>query len=103
VSSSPYAAAVRATSPKPLESLRNRLPTRNCTPFDFLRSIARTLQEEDKMLFVGSGSRGTEPLIFQRNGSPYRGFLEGRVEGDGFCLVLHLSNLELKRPEEDER
>jgi hypothetical protein len=31
VSSSPYAAAVRATSPKPLESLRNRLPTRNCT------------------------------------------------------------------------
>jgi len=51
------------------------------------------------VLFVGSGEKGANPLIFQRNGSPYRGFLEGRIVGDGFLLVLHLSNLELKRPE----
>lgn len=66
--------------------------------FDFLRELAQTLAREGKMAFLGSGSRGLQPLIFQKNGSPYRGFLEGRVEGEGFRLVLHLSNLELKAP-----
>jgi len=66
--------------------------------FDFLREIAQTLARERKMAFLGSGPRGLQPLIFLRNGSPYRGFLEGRVEGEGFRLVLHLSNLELKPP-----
>lgn len=69
----------------------------NGLTFDFLYEIAKKLADEGKMLFVGTGARGTNPLIFQSNGSPYRGFLEGRVEGDGFRLVLHLSNLELKR------
>jgi len=66
--------------------------------FDFLRDIATTLAEADKMALVGSGARGTKPLIFQANGTPYRGFLEGRVDGERFRLVLHLSNFELKRP-----
>lgn len=68
----------------------------NGLTYDFLYEIAKKLADEGKMLFVGSGSRGTNPLIFQSNGSPYRGFLEGRVDGDRFRLVLHLSNLELK-------
>jgi hypothetical protein len=34
----------------------------------------------------------------QVNGTPYRGFLEGRIEGDKFILLLHLSNMELKKP-----
>ncbi len=67
----------------------------NGLTFDFLREIAQTLHEQDKMLFVGAG-RGNQPLVFQRNGSPYRGFLHGSVDGDGFKLILHLSNLELK-------
>jgi hypothetical protein len=71
----------------------------NGLTFDFLFEIAKNLQEKQRMLFVGTGEKGASPLIFQRNGSPYRGFLEGRVDGDGFLLVLHLSNLELKRPE----
>ncbi|TNF31932.1 MAG: hypothetical protein EP329_11610 [Deltaproteobacteria bacterium] len=66
--------------------------------FDFLRDIATTLAEADKMALVGSGARGAQPLVFQANGTPYRGFLEGRVDGDRFRLVLHLSNFELKRP-----
>ena len=66
--------------------------------FDFLRDIARTLVEEDKMALVGSGPRGGQPLVFQANGTPYRGFLEGRVDGEAFRLLLHLSNFELKRP-----
>ena len=55
------------------------------------------LRRVDNSVFVGTGSKGAGPLIFQRNGTPYRGFLEGRVDGDGgFLLVLHLSNMELK-------
>lgn len=69
----------------------------NDRSFDFLYELARHLQEKQAMLFVGTGENGLQPLIFKRNGSPYHGFLEGRVEGDGFLLVLHLSNLELKR------
>ncbi len=68
----------------------------NGLTFDFLYDIAKQLHEEEKLLLVGSGKRGTRPLIFQTNGSPYRGFLEGRIDGDGYLLLLHLSNLELK-------
>ena len=49
-----------------------------------------------KLLFVGAGPKGASPLIFTLNGTPYRGFLEGRVDGDGYRLILHCSNLELK-------
>ncbi len=68
----------------------------NGLTFDFLYGIAKTLQEQRKVVLVGSGGKGTNPLIFQTNGTPYRGFLEGRVKDDAYLLVLHLSNLELK-------
>ena len=76
----------------------------NGLTFDFLREIAQQLEDAGQMLFVGAGRAGSQPLIFQRNGSPYRGFLEGRVSATGgFKLVLHLSNLELKPiPPKDE-
>jgi hypothetical protein len=74
----------------------------NGLTFDFLYDIAKHLDEEGKMLFVGAGKKGAQPLIFQTNGSPYRGFLEGRVDGDGYLLVLHLSNMELKTIPEKE-
>ncbi len=73
-----------------------RLRHVNGLTFDFLREIAQTLEEEGKMLLVGAGPKSRKPLIFQRNGSPYRGFLEGRTSEDGYLLLLHLSNLELK-------
>jgi hypothetical protein len=69
----------------------------NGLTFDFLYEMAKSLHDEQKMLLVGAGPKGQAPLIFQTNGSPFRGFLEGRVEGDAYRLVLHLSNLELKR------
>jgi hypothetical protein len=68
----------------------------NGLTFDFLYDIAKTLEASQQMLVVGSGPRGQQPLIFQTNGAPFRGFLEGRTEGDTYLLVLHLSNLELK-------
>lgn len=70
----------------------------NGLTFDFLLDIARTLNREDKLLRLGSGRKGNRPLIFSRNGSSYHGFLEGRVDGDAYRLVVHLSDMELKRP-----
>ena len=35
-------------------------------------------------------------------GKPYRAFLEGRVKGDSYCLLLHLTDQELKAPAKDE-
>ena len=65
--------------------------------FDFLHGMAENLQEAKSMLFLGGGPAGKDPLIFQRNGTPLRGFLEGRVKDGSYLLVLHLSNLELKQ------
>lgn len=68
----------------------------NGLTFDFLYDIAKTLHEAGKLMQVGAGAKGQMPLIFQTNGTPFRGFLEGRVEGEAYKLVLHLSNLEIK-------
>jgi hypothetical protein len=68
----------------------------NGLTFDFLYEIAKTLHESGKLMQVGAGAKGQMPLIFQTNGTPFRGFLEGRVEGEAYKLVLHLSNLEIK-------
>jgi hypothetical protein len=65
--------------------------------YDYLFDMAKELQDEDVMVLVGAGQKGNEPLIFQANGMPYRGFLEGRVDGKKYQLLLHLSNMELKR------
>lgn len=68
----------------------------NGLTYDFLHDIAKTLQDAGKLLYVGAGPKGQGPLIFTLNGTPYRGFLEGKVDGDGYLLILHCSNLELK-------
>lgn len=67
--------------------------------FDFLFNMAKELQEADSMMLMGAGENGKEAIVLQMNGTAYRGFLEGRVSGDSFKLLLHLSNMELKKPE----
>ena len=64
--------------------------------FEFLYNIAKDLDDNDEMMLVGAGAKGRDPLIFQNNGLPWRGFLEGRIQGDSYALLLRLSNLELK-------
>jgi hypothetical protein len=34
--------------------------------------------------------------VFQDGGRTYRAYLEGRVQGGAYLLLLHLTNLELK-------
>ena len=74
----------------------------NALEFDFLYGIAVHLDEMKAMARVGSGRRGNGPLTLERNGPKYRGFLNGRVQGDAMRLVLYLAGFELAVPEEVE-
>lgn len=67
--------------------------------YDYLYGIAKQLDAADEMVLLGAGATGKDPLVFQVNGVPWRGFLEGRVDGPRYQLLLRLSNLELKSPE----
>ena len=66
--------------------------------FDFLYGIAKELASENAMVLLGAGESGKDPIVLQLNGTAYRGFLEGRINGDSYILLLHLSNMELKAP-----
>jgi hypothetical protein len=75
----------------------------NGLTYDFLYDMAKQLHESDSMMLIGAGAKGVEPLVLTTGGEPYRAFLEGRIEGDSYCLILHLSNMELKPlPKESE-
>lgn len=64
--------------------------------YDFLHAMAKELSDKDEVARLGAGAKGRDPLIFQDNGARYQGFLEGRVDGPRYKLLLHLSNLELR-------
>ena len=71
----------------------------NSLEFDFLSGLARHLEKHDALALVGSGPRGTGPLVMERNETPMKGFLEGRTRGEMYILMLHLAAFELKPPE----
>ena len=71
----------------------------NSLEFDFLFGLAKHLEERDALALVGSGHKGIGPLILERNGTPMKGFLEGRTKGDSYLLVLHLASFDLKTTE----
>ncbi|HZW08034.1 MAG TPA: hypothetical protein VFF65_13000 [Phycisphaerales bacterium] len=68
----------------------------NGLTYDFLFGMARELEESKSMMLLGAGPKGNQPLVLTKGGQQYRGFLEGRTDGDKYCLILHLSNMELK-------
>lgn len=72
----------------------------NGLTYDFLFAMAKELEDKQSLMLLGAGPKSNQPLILRRGGTPYRGFLEGRTSGDRYCLLLHLSNLELKKPSE---
>jgi hypothetical protein len=71
----------------------------NGLTYDFLFDMAKQLEEKKSLLVVGAGPKSNQPLILRRRSVPYRAFLEGRTQGNEYCLLLHLSNMELKAPE----
>jgi len=68
--------------------------------FDFLYAMAKDLHDNGEAVVLGGGPKGRDPLRFSSNGTPWHGFLSGRLDGDRFQLLLHLSNMELRRPDE---
>lgn len=74
----------------------------NGLTYDFLYNISKELEEKNSLKLLGAGPKSNQPLILRRGGSPYRGFLEGRTQGDKYCLTLHFSDMELKAPEKKE-
>lgn len=91
------------------EALRRFVFTRNYqlrhvngATFDFLYNMAQELQQADAMVLIGAGPKGSDPLLLSRGGQPYRGLLEGRTDGDKYCLILHLTDIEMKGLEGNE-
>ena len=77
-------------------SRKYQLKHTNGLTYDFLFDMAKKLHESKSLMLVGAGVKGMEPLIFSNGGLPYRAFLDGRVDGDKYMLILQLTNLELK-------
>lgn len=67
----------------------------NGLTYDFLYDMAKKLHEANAMMLLG-GEKGAAPVVMSQGGTPYRAFLEGRVDGDKYQLILRLTNLELK-------
>jgi hypothetical protein len=72
----------------------------NGLTYDFLFGIAKDLEAKNSLMLLAAGPKSNQPLVLRRGASAFRGFLEGRTRGDTYRLILHLSNLELKAPEE---
>ena len=68
----------------------------NGLTYDFLYAMAKQLDEQQAMMLMGGGQKGIAPLVMTNGGTPYRAFLEGRVDGDSYALILRLTHLELK-------
>jgi len=68
----------------------------NGLTYDFLFDMAKQLADKDALMMMGGGASGKEPLVMNDGGKPYRAFLEGRIKGDKYCLILHLTDQELK-------
>ena len=68
----------------------------NGLTYDFLFDMAKQLADKDALMMMGGGTSGKEPLVMNDGGKPYRAFLEGRIKGDKYCLILHLTDQELK-------
>lgn len=70
----------------------------NGLTFDFLYEMAKELDKRDSLLLIRGGEKGDQPIVMNRGGRPYNAFLEGRIQGNAYCLILQLSNMELKAP-----
>tara|TARA_B100000683_G_scaffold267291_1_gene300719 strand:- start:7031 stop:7765 length:735 start_codon:yes stop_codon:yes gene_type:complete len=68
----------------------------NGLTYDFLFEMAKELDDKDSLMMLGGGESGKDPLVLNDGGKPYRALLEGRVNDDKYCLILHLTDQELK-------
>lgn len=79
-------------------SNKRQLAHINGLTFDFLFAMAKELDKRKSFMLLRAGDDADQPIVMTRGGKPYNAFLEGRVKGNSYCLILHLSNMELKKP-----
>ena len=68
----------------------------NTLEYDFLFGLVCYLEQRQSLVLVGSGPRGTGPLIPERNALAMKGFLAGSTQGNAYRLVLYLAAFELR-------
>jgi hypothetical protein len=68
----------------------------NGLTYDFLYEMAKDLNDSKSLMMLGAGKSGKEPLVLNDGGKPYRAFLEGRIQEEKYCLILHLTDQQLK-------
>ena len=85
-------------SQKVIFSKKYQIKHINGLTFSFLYDLAKSLDDKQALMPVGTGQTGTQPLVMSDGGKPYRAFLEGRVRGKSYCLLMHLTDQELKAP-----
>jgi len=75
----------------------------NGVTYSFLYDIAKWLDKEGKFARViafNPETKKPEPLILYDGGRKFpRAFIQGRVKGESYNLMLHLSDQELKLPD----
>lgn len=68
----------------------------NGLTYDFLYKMAKKLAQKNILMYIGGNESGSDPIVLTHGGNKYRGFLEGRIKDKKYCLLLHLTNIELK-------
>jgi len=75
----------------------------NGLTFKFLYDIAKKLSESGKFARLDAfhpETKKLQPLVLYDNGRKFpRAYIEGKTKGNSYCLILHLSDQELKIPE----
>ena len=74
----------------------------NGLTYDFLFDMAKTLHDEDVVVMM-NGTKWKRSINFSSERDTLPTLLEGRVDGERFQLLIHLSNLELKIPQVSKR
>ncbi len=73
--------------------------------YKFLYDLAKRLAEQKKFVRLQAydqDAKKTAPLILYPRATPYpAAFLEGRIDGDKYCLLLHLADREFKIPDKE--
>jgi hypothetical protein len=66
--------------------------------YEFLHQLAKDLDQQQCVYYVGAGKSGKEKIVVTDRGSSYNGFLYGEAKDDQYVLLLLLTNMEVKLP-----
>ena len=69
----------------------------NGLTYSFLYNMAKELYQKQVVMFVGGGSKGSDPIVLRKGGKKYRGFMTGKTDSNGrYLLLIHLTEIDLE-------